>query len=114
MDVKMEELRERIEIIQEDAYTDDSGNLITDKAQTVATVWAFVLPYSAKISDGYAEKVVEISYRIAIRYREDIKVSHFILWRNKKLEIAAPPYGLNGRRKFSILECRELVEDNEV
>lgn len=111
MDVKLEELRERIGVIREEVHADEFGNLIRSNARTLFTVWAFVLPYTGKLSNGFAETVADISYRVVIRYREDISITDHILWRNKKLEIAAPPYGLNGRRKYTILECRELVED---
>ena len=111
MYVSLSELRQRIKILRPIAEEDAVGNLIEQGRSEVATVWAKVLPYAAKISDGYAEEVKEVDYRIAIRYRTDIKVTDIIRWQGKILQQMAPPYGKDGRRQWLILECRELVED---
>lgn len=111
MYVKLSEMRHRITIQRPVSMVDDMGNLIQDGTEDVCTVWAKVLPYAAKISDGYAEKVDEVSYRIAIRYRADIEVTDTILWQDKRLVLNAPPYGLDGGRKYLIMETKELVED---
>ena len=52
-----------------------------------------------------------MDYRIAIRYRADIKVTDIIRWQGKTLQQMAPSYGKDGKRQWLILECRELVED---
>ena len=111
MDVSLSELKERVRILRPLTTVDEVGNLIEQSWMEVATVWAKVLPYAAKISDGYAEEIKEVDYRIAIRYRTDIKVTDIIRWQGKTLRQTAPPYGKDGRRQWLILECRELVED---
>ena len=111
MYVSLSELRHRIKILRPITEEDAVGNLIEQGRSEVATVWAKVLPYASKISDGYAEEVKEVDYRIAIRYRTDIKVTDIIRWQGKTLRQTAPPYGKDGRRQWLILECRELVED---
>ncbi len=111
MHVSINELCQRITIQRPVAEVDDMGNLIQQGIDEVCTVWAKVLPYAAKISDGYAEKVDEVSYRIAIRYRADIEVTDTILWQGKQLVMSAPPYPLDGLRKYLIMEAKELVED---
>lgn len=111
MYVRLNELRQRITIQRPVSTVDDMGNLIQQGTEDICTVWAKVLPYAAKISDGYAEKVDEVSYRIAIRYRVDIEVTDTILWQGKKLILSAPPYPLDGKRQYLIMEAKELVED---
>ena len=111
MYVRLNELRHRISIQRPVSTIDDMGNLIQQGTEDICTVWAKVLPYAAKISDGYAEKVDEVSYRIAIRYRADIEVTNIILWQGKKLVLSAPPYPLDGERQYLIMEAKELVED---
>ena len=111
MYVSLSELRQRIKILRPIAEEDAVGNLIEQGRSEVATVWAKVLPYAAKISDGYAEKVDEVSYRIVIRYREDIEVTDIIEWRDRRLIMSAPPYPLDGGRKYLVMEAKELVED---
>ena len=111
MYVSLNELKQRITILHPVTEQDAAGNLVEQDRTEVATVWAKVLPYAAKISDGYAEKVDEVSYRIVIRYREDIEVTDIIEWRDKTLIMSAPPYPMDGGRKYLVMEAKELVED---
>ena len=111
MQVSMSELRHRISILRPVTETDDEGNILSSSVQEVGKAWALVLPFAAKISDGYAEKVQEVDYRIVIRYRTDVQVTDRILWGNKTLTPIAPPYPLGGKKRWLVLECRELVED---
>lgn len=113
MYVSIGEMRHRITIQRPVSLPDDMGNLVERGAEKVCTVWAKVLPYAAKISDGYAEKVQEVHYRIAIRYRDGLKVTDRILWEGRTLLQTAPPYAMDGKHKYLIMEARELVEDGE-
>ena len=107
MRVSMSELRHRISILRPVTDTDDEGNILSSSVQEVGKVWALVLPFAAKISDGYAEKVQEVDYRIVIRYRTDVRVTDRIRWGNKTLT----PYPLGRKKRWLVIECRELVED---
>ena len=107
----MSELRHRISILRPVTETDDEGNILVQTTQEVGKAWALVLPFAAKISDGYAEKVQEVDYRIVIRYRMDVRVTDHIRWGDKTLTPTAPPYPLGGKKRWLVLECRELVED---
>ena len=107
----MSELRHRISILRPVADTDDEGNILTQTTQEVGKAWALVLPFAAKISDGYAEKVQEVDYRIVIRYRADVRMTDRIRWEDKTLTPIAPSYPLGGKKRWLVLECRELVED---
>ena len=111
MRVSMSELRHRISILRPVTDIDDEGNILSSPVQEIAKAWALVLPFAAKISDGYVEKVQEVDYRIVIRYRTDVQVTNRILWGNKTLTPIAPPYPLGGKKRWLVLECRELVED---
>ena len=111
MQVSMSELRHRISIMRPVTETDDEGNILAQTTQEVGKAWALVLPFAAKISDGYAEKVQEVDYRIVIRYRMDVRVTDRIRWGDKTLTPIAPPYPLGGKKRWLVIECRELVED---
>ena len=111
MRVSMSELRHRITILRPVTETDDEGNILSSSVQEVGKAWALVLPFAAKISDGYAEKVQEVDYRIVIRYRADVRVTDRIRWNGKMLTLIAPPYPLGRKKRWLVLECRELVED---
>lgn len=111
MDVSMSELRHRITFLRPVSDTDDEGNILSSSVQEIAKAWALVLPFAAKISDGYAEKVQEVDYRIVIRYRMDVRVTDRIRWGDKTLTPIAPPYPFGGKKWWLVIECRELVED---
>ena len=111
MRVSMSELRHRISILHPVTDRDDEGNILSSSVQEIAKAWALVLPFAAKISDGYAEKVQEVDYRIVIRYRTDVRVTDRICWGDKALTPIAPPYPLGGKKQWLVIECRELVED---
>ena len=111
MDVSMSELRHRISILRPVTDTDDEGNILSSSVQELSKAWALVLPFAAKISDGYAEKVQEVDYRVVIRYRTDVCVTDIVEWEGKRLTPIAPPYPLGGKKRWLVLECRELVED---
>ena len=111
MDVSMSELRHRITFLRPVSDTDDEGNILSSSVQEIAKAWALVLPFAAKISDGYAEKVQEVDYRIVIRYRTDVRVTDIVQWNGMRLIPIAPPYPLGGKKRWLVIECRELVED---
>ena len=111
MQVSMSELRHRISILRPVTDTDDEGNILSSSVQELSKAWALVLPFAAKISDGYAEKVQEVDYRIVIRYRADVRMTDRIRWGDKTLTPIAPSYPLGGKKRWLVLECRELVED---
>ena len=111
MQVSMSELRHRISILRPVTDTDDEGNILSSSVQEISKAWALVLPFAAKISGGYAEKVQEVDYRIVVRYRADVRVTDIVQWNGKRLTPIAPPYPLGGKKRWLVLECRELVED---
>ena len=111
MRVSMSELRHRITILRPVTDTDDEGNILSSSVQEISKAWALVLPFAAKILDGYAEKVQEVDYRIVIRYRADVRMTDRIRWEDKTLTPIAPSYPLGGKKRWLVLECRELVED---
>ena len=111
MRVSMSELRHRITILRPVTDTDEEGNILSSPLVEAGKAWALVLPFAAKISDGYAEKVQEVDYRIVIRYRTDVRVTDIVVWNGKRLTLIAPPYLLGGKKRWLVMECRELVED---
>lgn len=111
MYVSIGELRHRVTVERAVTSIDEAGNLITSEWQPLFTVWAKVLPYAATIKDGATEQAPEVGYRIAMRYRTDIRTTDRLRWEGKTLLLVAPPYGKDGKREYLILEAKELVED---
>ena len=113
MYISIGRLRQRVTIERPIILTDEEGNLIEQERRVYTIVWAKVLPFAAKISDGYAEKVSEVDYRVAIRYRADIQATDILVWRGRRMALISTPYDMDGRKKWLVMECRELVEDGE-
>ena len=109
----MNELRQRVTILRPVTEEDGVGNLIRQGEEEVCTIWAKVFPYAAKITDGYAEKVDEVNYRIIIRYRSDIRLTDEIQWRSRRFVQTAPAYDVRSNRQYLVMEARELIEDGE-
>ena len=107
------QLCQRVQVERSVSELDGEGNLVEKGRAVYAQTWAKVLPFAAKIADGYAEKVNEVDYRVVVRYRQDIQLMDVLLWRDKRLQLIAPPYDMDGRKKWLVMECRELVEDVE-
>lgn len=108
---KLSEMCHRITIQRPVKIIDGEGNIVEESSPDMRDVWAKILPTASKISDGYLEKVQEIIYRIVIRCDIEVEVTDKIFWNGKTLEIIAPPYLLDGKREFKIIEARELIED---
>ena len=113
MYISLNELRQRVTILRPITTVDEVGNLVESDEEEVCTVWAKVFPYAAKITDGYAEKVDEVNYRIIIRYRDDVKVTDVIRWRSHRFVQTAPAYDVRSNRQYLVMEVRELIEDGE-
>ena len=110
MNVTLDDLHERIEIQHRDKTRDIDGNIVDGEIHTRATVWAKVIPVTARIGEQSEETENEIIYRVTVRHREDIETTDEISWRGKRLEIIAPPYDVESRRMWMAFECRELAE----
>lgn len=111
MNTSIDDLHERVDIMRAVKTRDAYGNVIRGAPAVVASCWAKVLPSGAVIRDGYSETVNQVNYRIVVRYRTDIKPTDTISWRGKILTMTAPPYDAESRHVWTVLECKELIED---
>lgn len=111
MQTSIDDLRERVTITRRTKSRDAYGNIIRGAPAVVAECWAKVLPSGSLIRDGYSETVNQVNYRIVVRYRDDIKPTDVIRWRGKALIMTAPPYDAESRKIWTVMECKELVED---
>ena len=111
MQTSIDDLHERISITRKTKTRDAYGNVIRGAPSVVAECWAKVLASGSVIKAGYSETVNQINYRVIVRYRDDIKPTDHIIWRGKTLIMTAPPYDAESRKIWTVLECKELVED---
>lgn len=110
MSVTIDDLHERIEIFYRDKTRDIDGNIVDGEIHTRATVWAKIIPVTARIGEQSGETGNEVRYRVTVRYRNDIEPTDEILWRGRRLVFVSPPYDVESRRMWTAFECRELVE----
>lgn len=111
MNTSIDDLSERISIMHRAESVDDEGNPIQGNPESVRECWAKVLPSGSLIRDGYSETVNQVNYRIVIRHYTGIKPDDYIMWKGKKLTMTAPPYDAESCHVWTVLECRELIED---
>ena len=107
----MDDLTERIKIIFSDNVRNSKGDIIKNFEKIRCEVWAKILPLSGKISDTTPEKINSVTYRITIRYRNDIKPDDKIIWRGKILEIVTPPFDVEVRHIWTQFDCVEVIQD---
>ena len=107
-----DDLHERVRIVYHNKTRNERGDVVDDGDEIErCEVWAKVLPASSRRVDGYEAKVNEVLYRIVVRYRTDILATDEIVWNGKRLQLTAPPYDAESRRIWTVLDCREMVED---
>ena len=111
----IDDLAERISIVYQKAQRNNRGDILGIEDVTRCTVWAKVLPLSARrLLDDSVEAVNEVSYRVIIRHRTDIAPDDIVLWRGKRLQQTAPPYDAESRRMWTVLECVEMKADERI
>ena len=111
----IDDLAERIGIVYQKAQRNNRGDILGIEDLTRCTVWAKVLPLSARrLLDDSVEAVNEISYRVTIRYRADIAPDDIVIWRGKRLQQTAPPYDAESRKIWTVLECVEAKADERI
>lgn len=104
-------LSERISVRYFDVEHDDCGNILRREERERCRLWANVYALTAKKNDDQPERANKITYRVTIRYREDILPDDEIDWRGRRLKLLSPPFPLNGQKVFTAMDCAEVVED---
>ena len=111
MKISVDDLTERIKIIFSDNVRNSRGDFVKNFEKIRCEVWAKILPLSGKISDTTPEKINSVTYRITIRYRNDIKPDDKIIWRGKILKIVTPPFDVEVRHIWTQFDCTEVIQD---
>ena len=111
----IDDLAERISIVCQKARRNGRGDILGTEDVTRCTIWAKVLPLSARrLLDDSIEAVNELSYRVTIRYRADIAPDDIVIWRSKRLQQTAPPYDAESHKIWTVLECVEMKADERI
>jgi SPP1 family predicted phage head-tail adaptor len=86
--MKIGKLRYRISL-QEYSSTRDKDGFVTKDWNTVATVWADIVPVSGKEYFSQDTETSVVTYKVYIRYREDVLSSMRIVWEGHTFEIVS-------------------------
>lgn len=109
----IDDLAERISFRNFITKRNERGDIIPKVEYERCRVWAKILPMTARISDDTLERTSRVTYRVIIRYRDDIKPDDEIVWRDKRLRILSPPFDAESRRIYTVMDCEEVVEDGK-
>ena len=112
MRTTVDDLTERIDVVYHETTQDSAGNIVnTGTELSRGARWAKVLPISAAIADGYNENENAVTYRVTVRYCTALEPTDTITCRGKRLSQLAPAYDAESRKVWTVLDCRELIEN---
>ena len=109
----VDDLSERISVRNYVTKRNERGDILNSVEFERCRVWAKILPITARISDTQPERTNKVSYRVTIRYREDIKPDDEIVWRGRRLKLLSPPFDAESRKIFTVFDCEEVIEDEQ-
>lgn len=109
----LDDMSERISVVYQVTQRNRRGDIIDTEEITRCMLWAKVLPISSRRTDDSREYINELSYRITIHHRTDIKPDDIILWKGKKLKQTIPPYDAESRKIYTVMTCEEMVKDGK-
>ena len=107
----LDDLSEKISVVYSNTERNTRGDIVKSEEVIRCMVWAQVLPLTGKINDSTPIRENVISYRIIIRYREDIKPDDEIVWRGRRLKITTPPVDMENRHCWTQFNCEEVIQD---
>ena len=111
--MSLDDLTERISIVYFETERNSRGDIVNTSEVTRCMVWAKVLPLAGKITDETPARENTVTYRVTIRFRQDIKPDDEIIWRGKRLKITSPPYDVESQKIWLQFDAREVVQDGK-
>ena len=109
--IRIKDLSERIKIIYYLTARNEYGDLIKVREVTRCRVWARVHALSQRIDDGTPERLNKTTYRITIRWREDIQPNDEIVWRDRYFKIISAPAEFEVRHVWKVFDAQEITPD---
>ena len=111
--MSVDDLSEKISIRYYEFTRNARGDLVKGDEEIRCMVWAKVLPLTGKIDDSAPEKINSVSYRITVRYRNDIKPDDEIVWRGRRLKMVTVPIDIESRHIWTMFDVVEVVKDGK-
>ncbi len=104
------ELRHRIKIPGPPTETENEVDEIVLVPGEPKSIWAKVIAIKGQEATEAQKIRPELTYRVTVRYRNDIDASMVIEWEGRKLELITPPYDLDGKKAYMGFMCIEKVK----
>ena len=104
MPVNAGDLTERVKVYQAVVGRNDTGEA-TLTPQLVCSVWSQIRPLSSRESVQYGQQVGTTMYKLKIRFLSVLTSDMWIVYRGRKLEIAA--IDEYERQLYQMLTCTE-------
>ena len=111
MKIKIKDLSERIRIIYYLTARNEYGDLIKVREVTRCRVWARVHALAQRIDDDTPERLNKTTYRITVRWREDIQPNDEIVWRDRYFKIISAPAEFEVRHVWKVFDVQEIQKD---
>lgn len=109
--IRIKDLSERIRIIYYLTARNEYGDLIKVREVTRCRVWARVHALAQRIDDGTPERLNKTTYRITIRWRDDIQPNDEIVWRDRYFKIISAPAEFEVRHQWKVFDAQEIQKD---
>ena len=108
--ISFDDFSQRILVVYRLNTRNSRGDIIEGAFRIRCRCFAKIYPFISKTIDDNSIKLKnEVIYRVIIRWRPDIKLDDFFIWRNKKLKIINPPIDIESRHIFLLFECSEVI-----
>ena len=112
--ISLDDMTERIKIMYREKQRNAKGDIIEGAEKLRGKSFAKIYPYMSRSTEGRElELKSEVNYRIIIRWRDDIKADDYIKWREKTLKMRSPPYDIENRRMYLMIEAQEELSDGK-
>ena len=105
------DLSERIKIVYFETTRNKYGDIIRGEEITRCEVWARVHPLAVKVEDNTPEKLNKITYRITIRWQDDIAIDDEIVWRGRRFKIISTNTEFEVRHVWRVFDVQEITKE---
>lgn len=114
MKIRIRDLSERIKIVYFETARNQYGDIIRGKEITRCEVCARVHPLAVKVEDNTPERLNKITYRITIRWRDDIALNDEIIWRNRRFKIISTVNRYSVDNGFEVMNIWRVFDVQEI
>ena len=108
MNFNVAELNKKIQFQYPVQVSDAMGGYTITWTNFGSAVWAAIWPVSAKQVIETKSESTEITHRIRIRYKQGIRTSFRIQYKNRIFTIYGPPINVDEKNEWMDIVCKEV------